>query len=107
MAVGTAIGTSGFVNITDLKGGKVGFGAEDNSGVLPATFVKSVDERLYNLSVIQIIRSSCRRKPKFRRRHQALKTHNRRRRSRKRSDGVDLDLKMQQQNRIQGRWWVK
>ncbi|KAL1821431.1 hypothetical protein DCAR_0417842 [Daucus carota subsp. sativus] len=53
-ATGTATGTSGFVNITDLKGGKVGFGAEDNGGVLPASFVKSVDERPYNLSVIQI-----------------------------------------------------
>ncbi|KAL8131747.1 fasciclin-like arabinogalactan protein 1 [Apium graveolens] len=53
-ATGTATGTSGFVNITDLKGGKVGFGAEDNGGVLPASFVKSIDERPYNLSVIQI-----------------------------------------------------
>lgn len=53
-ATGTATGTSGFVNITDLKGGKVGFGTEDNGGVLPASFVKSLDERPYNLSVIQI-----------------------------------------------------
>ncbi|KAM7525836.1 hypothetical protein LguiA_015738 [Lonicera macranthoides] len=35
-------------------GGKVGFGAEDNGGHLPASFVKSVEEILYNISVIQI-----------------------------------------------------
>lgn len=53
-ATGTASGSSGFVNITDLKGGKVGFGAEDNGGNLPATFVKSLQETPYNISVIQI-----------------------------------------------------
>lgn len=41
-ATGTAAGSSGFVNITDLKGGKVGFGAEDNGGNVDATFVKSL-----------------------------------------------------------------
>ncbi|KAK8694242.1 hypothetical protein V6N13_071797 [Hibiscus sabdariffa] len=53
-ATGSAPGTSGFINITNLKGGKVGFGAEDNEGKLDATFVKSVKEIPYNISVIQI-----------------------------------------------------
>ncbi|XP_059662392.1 fasciclin-like arabinogalactan protein 1 [Cornus florida] len=53
-ATGSASGSSGFVNITDLKGGKVGFGAEDNKGKLDAVFVKSVHEIPYNISVIQI-----------------------------------------------------
>ncbi|CAO2833676.1 unnamed protein product [Amaranthus hypochondriacus] len=58
-ATGSAPGTTGFVNITDLKGGKVGFAATkdaDESGNLPldATFVKSVKEIPYNISVIQI-----------------------------------------------------
>ncbi|CDP13717.1 unnamed protein product [Coffea canephora] len=52
-ATGSAPGSSGFVNITDLKGGKVGFGAVDNGGI-DATFVKSVKEIPYNISVIQI-----------------------------------------------------
>ncbi|PWA97240.1 FASCICLIN-like arabinogalactan 1 [Artemisia annua] len=52
-ATGTASGSSGFVNITDLKGGKVGFGSED-SGRTDATFVKSLTEVPYNISVIQI-----------------------------------------------------
>ncbi|XP_054792934.1 fasciclin-like arabinogalactan protein 1 [Prosopis cineraria] len=53
-ATGTAPGSSGFVNITDLKGGKVGFGAENNGGTLSAHFVKSVEEIPYNISIIQI-----------------------------------------------------
>lgn len=52
-ATGTASGSSGFVNITDLKGGKVGFGSEDGGGT-DATFVKSLQEIPYNISVIQI-----------------------------------------------------
>lgn len=52
-ATGTASGSSGFVNITDLKGGKVGFGSED-TGRTDATFVKSLQEVPYNISVIQI-----------------------------------------------------
>nr|GMD56093.1 fasciclin-like arabinogalactan protein 1 [Ipomoea batatas]GME12394.1 fasciclin-like arabinogalactan protein 1 [Ipomoea batatas] len=55
-ATGSASGSSGFVNITDLKGGKVGFGPQDNGGSLPATYVKSVEEIPYNISVIQISR---------------------------------------------------
>ncbi|PIA58310.1 hypothetical protein AQUCO_00500322v1 [Aquilegia coerulea] len=53
-ATGAAPGSTGFVNVTDLKGGKVGFGAEDNDGKLDATFVKSLQEIPYNISVIQI-----------------------------------------------------
>ncbi|MBA0699439.1 hypothetical protein Goari_001074 [Gossypium aridum] len=53
-ATGVAPGVSGFVNITDFKGGKVGFGAEDNGGDLDSFFVKSVEELPYNISVIQI-----------------------------------------------------
>ncbi|GAU44335.1 hypothetical protein TSUD_129090 [Trifolium subterraneum] len=52
-STGTA-GTSGFVNITDLHGGKVGFGAQNGDGTLPATYVKSVEEIPYNISVLQI-----------------------------------------------------
>lgn len=53
-ATGEAPGTSGYVNITDLKGGKVGFGAVDNGGKLSSTFVKSIEEHPYNISVIQV-----------------------------------------------------
>ncbi|KAH6768111.1 FASCICLIN-like arabinogalactan 2 [Perilla frutescens var. frutescens] len=53
-ATGSATGSAGFVNITDLKGGKVGFGPQDNGGVVSATFVKSVDAIPYNISVVQI-----------------------------------------------------
>ncbi|XP_074320128.1 fasciclin-like arabinogalactan protein 1 [Silene latifolia] len=56
-ATGSAPGTAGFVNITDVKGGKVGFASQDTAdegGHLDATFVKSVKEIPYNLSVIQI-----------------------------------------------------
>ncbi|XP_057765465.1 fasciclin-like arabinogalactan protein 1 [Salvia miltiorrhiza] len=53
-ATGSATGSAGFVNITDLKGGKVGFAPQDNGGVVSATFVKSVEAIPYNISVIQI-----------------------------------------------------
>ncbi|XVF70891.1 hypothetical protein PTKIN_Ptkin11bG0198600 [Pterospermum kingtungense] len=53
-ATGVAPGVAGFVNITDFKGGKVGFGAEDNGGSMESFFVKSVEEIPYNISVIQI-----------------------------------------------------
>ncbi|KAG8365154.1 hypothetical protein BUALT_Bualt18G0074800 [Buddleja alternifolia] len=52
-ATGSAPGSSGFVNITDLKGGKVGFSPQDND-VISATFVKSIESIPYNISVIQI-----------------------------------------------------
>jgi hypothetical protein len=53
-ATGAAPGSSGYVNITDLKGGKVGFGAADNGGNLDAVYVKAVHETPYNISVLQI-----------------------------------------------------
>ena len=53
-ATGEAPGTSGYVNITDLKGGRVGFGSENNDGHLNSVFVKSVEELPYNISVIHI-----------------------------------------------------
>ncbi|KAJ8532510.1 hypothetical protein K7X08_012433 [Anisodus acutangulus] len=53
-ATGSASGSSGFVNITNLKGGKVGFSPADYDGAPPAKFVKSIDEIAYNISVIQI-----------------------------------------------------
>ncbi|KDP29933.1 hypothetical protein JCGZ_18502 [Jatropha curcas] len=53
-ATGSATGTSGYVNITDLKGGKVAFGSEDNNGKLDAVYVKSLEEIPYNISVMQI-----------------------------------------------------
>ncbi|MCD7462798.1 hypothetical protein HAX54_049380 [Datura stramonium] len=53
-ATGEAPGTSGYVNITKLKGKKVGFAAEDNDGHFSANFVKSIQEIPYNISVIQI-----------------------------------------------------
>lgn len=53
-ATGSAQGSTGFVNITDLRGGKVGFAPEDNDGTFGTHFVKSVEELPYNISVIQI-----------------------------------------------------
>ncbi|WVY92117.1 hypothetical protein V8G54_037631 [Vigna mungo] len=53
-ATGAAAGTSGYVNITNLKGGKVGFAAEDNDGSLHSFFVKSLQEFPYYISVLQI-----------------------------------------------------
>ncbi|KAL1563008.1 fasciclin-like arabinogalactan protein 1 [Salvia divinorum] len=51
---GTAPGSSGFVQITNLKGGKVGLSPQDDANTTAATFVKSVEAAPYNLSVIQI-----------------------------------------------------
>ncbi|KAF2292455.1 hypothetical protein GH714_023004 [Hevea brasiliensis] len=53
-ATGAAAGASGYVNITDLKAGKVAFGSEDNNGKLDAVYVKSVEEIPYNISILQI-----------------------------------------------------
>lgn len=54
-ATGDAPGTSGYVNITDHRAGKVTFIAQDaGDGAAPASFVKSVKEMPYDLSVIQI-----------------------------------------------------
>ncbi|XP_047943645.1 fasciclin-like arabinogalactan protein 2 [Salvia hispanica] len=54
-ATGEAAGTSGYVNITDMKGGKVGFAPVDSDSDGPmATFVKSLEELPYDIAVIQI-----------------------------------------------------
>lgn len=56
-ATGIAPGTSGYVNITNMRGGKVAFGAaseESNAAALNSFFVKSVDEVKYEIAVIQI-----------------------------------------------------
>ncbi|CAA0838644.1 Fasciclin-like arabinogalactan protein 1 [Striga hermonthica] len=50
---GSATESSGFVNITDLTGGKVRF-SPLNSPNISATFVKNIQSIPYNLSVIQI-----------------------------------------------------
>ncbi|KAK1424016.1 hypothetical protein QVD17_19327 [Tagetes erecta] len=53
-ATGEAPGTTGFVNITDGKGGKVHFTPEDNPSQTDVVYVKSILEMPYNISVIQI-----------------------------------------------------
>ncbi|KAL8167860.1 hypothetical protein V2J09_009359 [Rumex salicifolius] len=53
-ATGMAPGNSGYVNITDLHGGKIGFTTAENSGDFNSFFVKSVVEKPYNISVLQI-----------------------------------------------------
>ncbi|KAI3444668.1 hypothetical protein Pfo_030855 [Paulownia fortunei] len=51
---GNAGGSLGFVNITDLKGGKVGFGSGVAGSPLDSTFTKSVRQIPYNVSVIEV-----------------------------------------------------
>ncbi|KAK1304818.1 Fasciclin-like arabinogalactan protein 10 [Acorus calamus] len=51
---GNAPGNLGFVNITDLKGGKVGFGSAAPGSTLDSTYVKSVKQIPYNISVVEI-----------------------------------------------------
>ncbi|WZZ31798.1 fasciclin-like arabinogalactan protein 1 [Brassica napus] len=53
-ATGAAPGTTGFVSITMLRGGKVGF--RPDGGDMSSFFVKSIKEVPYNISVIQISR---------------------------------------------------
>lgn len=53
-ATGAAPGTTGFVNITNVRGGHVAFGAEDNGGVLNARFVKAIKQLSYRISVVQV-----------------------------------------------------
>ncbi|KAG6423874.1 hypothetical protein SASPL_114279 [Salvia splendens] len=53
-STGTAPGSSGFVQITVLKGSKVGLSPQDAANTTAATFVKSIEAAPYNLSVIQI-----------------------------------------------------
>ncbi|KAK7394882.1 hypothetical protein VNO78_15423 [Psophocarpus tetragonolobus] len=51
---GNANGNVGSVNITDLKGGKVGFGSAAPGSKLDSTYVKSVKQMPYNISVVEI-----------------------------------------------------
>ncbi|XP_042510308.1 fasciclin-like arabinogalactan protein 8 [Macadamia integrifolia] len=51
---GNAPGNLGFVNITDLKGGKVGFGSAATGSKLDSTYTKSVKQIPYNISVLEI-----------------------------------------------------
>lgn len=51
---GAAAGNGGFINITDLKGGKVGFGLAGHGAKLDSTYVKSVKQEGYNLSVVEV-----------------------------------------------------
>lgn len=51
---GNAPGNQGFVNITDLKGGKVGFGSAVPGSKLDSTYTKSVKQIPYNISVVEI-----------------------------------------------------
>ncbi|CAN4096288.1 unnamed protein product [Withania somnifera] len=50
----TLFQATGYVNITNLKGKKLGFATEDNEGHFSANFLKSFQEIPYNISVIQI-----------------------------------------------------
>ncbi|PHU29178.1 Fasciclin-like arabinogalactan protein 8 [Capsicum chinense] len=51
---GNANGNVGSVNITDLKGGKVGFGSAIPNSPLASTYTKSVKQIQYNISVLEI-----------------------------------------------------
>uniref|UniRef100_A0A1D1Y230 Fasciclin-like arabinogalactan protein 10 n=1 Tax=Anthurium amnicola TaxID=1678845 RepID=A0A1D1Y230_9ARAE len=51
---GAAAGNLGFVNITDLKGGKVGFGSTSPGSKLDSVYTKSVKQQPYSLSVLEI-----------------------------------------------------
>ncbi|XP_019058485.1 PREDICTED: fasciclin-like arabinogalactan protein 8 [Tarenaya hassleriana] len=51
---GNAPGNLGFVNITDLKGGKVGFGSAASGSKLDSSYTKSIKQIPYNISVLEI-----------------------------------------------------
>ncbi|KAJ8486038.1 hypothetical protein OPV22_018523 [Ensete ventricosum] len=51
---GHAPGTTGYINITDHRAGKVTFSVEDDGCAPPVDFVKSVEEMPYNISVLQV-----------------------------------------------------
>uniref|UniRef100_A0A0D9XBJ7 FAS1 domain-containing protein n=1 Tax=Leersia perrieri TaxID=77586 RepID=A0A0D9XBJ7_9ORYZ len=54
-ATGSAPGTTGYVNITSHKGGKIDFISEDaDDTAKPSRFVKSVKEIPYDISVLQV-----------------------------------------------------
>ncbi|XVF79918.1 hypothetical protein PTKIN_Ptkin15bG0029100 [Pterospermum kingtungense] len=51
---GNAPGNTGFVNITDLQGGKVGFGSTIPGSKLDSSYTKSVKQIPYNISLIEV-----------------------------------------------------
>ncbi|XVE76993.1 hypothetical protein DITRI_Ditri13aG0025900 [Diplodiscus trichospermus] len=51
---GNAPGNLGFVNITDLQGGKVGFGSAVPGSKLDSSYTKSVKQIPYNISILEI-----------------------------------------------------
>ncbi|PSS21600.1 Fasciclin-like arabinogalactan protein [Actinidia chinensis var. chinensis] len=51
---GTAEGNLGFVNITDLKGGKVGFGSAAPGSASNSAYKKEVKKIPYNISVLEV-----------------------------------------------------
>jgi len=51
---GNAVNNIGSVNITDLKGGKVGFGSAAPGSKLDSSYSKSVKQIPYNISVLEI-----------------------------------------------------
>jgi uncharacterized surface protein with fasciclin (FAS1) repeats len=51
---GNAPGNLGFVNITNLRGGRVGFASAKPGSEFDATYTKSVKQIPYNLSVLEI-----------------------------------------------------
>ncbi|KAL4362136.1 hypothetical protein GQ457_04G032290 [Hibiscus cannabinus] len=51
---GNAPGNLGFVNITDLQGGKVGFGSAIPGSKLDSSYTKSVKQIPYNISILEI-----------------------------------------------------
>ncbi|KQJ84139.1 fasciclin-like arabinogalactan protein 8 [Brachypodium distachyon] len=51
---GDASGDMGHVNITNLRGGKVGFASAAPGSKLQSTYTKSVKEEPYNLSVLEV-----------------------------------------------------
>uniref|UniRef100_A0A0E0IGR1 FAS1 domain-containing protein n=1 Tax=Oryza nivara TaxID=4536 RepID=A0A0E0IGR1_ORYNI len=54
-ATGSAPGTTGYVNITSHKGGKIDFISEDaDESAKPSRYVKSVKEIPYDISVLQV-----------------------------------------------------
>ncbi|KAE8697539.1 Fasciclin-like arabinogalactan protein 10 [Hibiscus syriacus] len=51
---GNAPGNLGFVNITDIQGGKVGFGSAIPGSKLDSSYTKSVKQIPYNISILEI-----------------------------------------------------
>lgn len=51
---GKVPGNLGFVNITDLQGGKVGFGSAAPGSKLDSSYTKSVKQIPYNISVLEV-----------------------------------------------------